>query len=621
MGILQSVKDFRGLRGLSLKELSGLCAEIRDMIINVTLKNGGHLASSLGSVELTVALLRAFNPDRDKIIFDVGHQAYAYKILTKRLDRFDTLRTRGGIAGFSRMSESPYDFFTTGHSSTSISAAMGYAKARDLNKENHEVIAVIGDGALLNGVAFEALNCVESARSKVIIILNDNKMSISPRIGGMAGHLARLSVNQTYLKFKDFVKEQCHTIKRGEAIEEKLRTIKSKLKSLLLPTNIFEELGISYWGPFDGHNILEMEEVFRLAGHYSESLLIHVMTMKGKGCSEAENSPSYFHGIGPETRLDAVENPAVSNSRSWSEVMSETLLMAARKDPRVTVCTAAMTDGTKLNDFAKTFPDRFFDVGIAEEHLIIYAAGMAAGGMRPAVCIYSTFLQRAVDQLMHDVCISKLPILLGIDRAGFVGEDGETHHGLLDIPWLRSIPDITITAPRDAIDLRFFVKCWLENDIPVAVRYPRGRARTCIPTDLKERLPSAWGKCEILQNGKDVCLIGIGSTVELMLDSAYKLAEITGIKPTVVDLRFVKPIDFETLATVLSSHRTIITAEEGYINGGAGSAIAKYVNENSFSCKVTTLGAPDRYVPHSTRAQQWNDCGMTQNNVVSLSTE
>lgn len=616
MSLLESVRDFKGLRGLSSAELRTLCAELREKITSVTLKNGGHLASSLGAVELTVALLRFYDPDCDKIIFDVGHQSYAYKILTKRLDAFDTLRTKDGIAGFPRMGESRYDFFTTGHSSTSISAAMGYAKARDLRGEKHEVVAVIGDGAMINGVSFEALNCVESTDSKVIIVLNDNKMSISPRIGGMAGHLARLAVNPTYRKFKDFVKEQCRSVRRGSEIEEAIGRVKQKLKSLLLPTNVFEELDISYWGPFDGHNIEEMEEAFNLAKHYDKSLLIHVITKKGKGCREAEEHPAFFHGIGPGTALDASDNPKSGSAPGWSCVMADALLKAAQSDPRVAVCTAAMADGTKLKKFANTFPDRFFDVGIAEEHLVIFAAGMAAGGMRPAVCIYSTFLQRAMDQVMHDICLSKLPVLLGIDRAGFVGEDGETHHGLLDISWLRTLPDMTLAAPRDAVELEYLVKGWLERGIPMAVRYPRGAAKLSISTSGEPRTLAEWGRIEVLKRGAGTCLIGMGSTVELMLRAAELMEG--GAAPTVVDLRFLKPIDFDGLAPILSTHKIIITAEEGFISGGAGATIAQYANEQGLAGRVVALGAPDRYVSHATRAEQWAECGMTPDNVARL---
>ena len=618
MSLLESVGDFRGLYGLSEAELQKLCAELRKNIIDVTLENGGHLSSSLGTVELTVALLRVFNPDADKIIFDVGHQSYAYKLLTKRLDRFATLRRKGGLAGFPRMDESPYDFFTTGHSSTSISAAMGYAKARDLMGEGHEVVAVIGDGALLNGVSFEALNSLASIKSKVIIILNDNKMSINPRVGGMASHLAKLAVNPTYKKLKDYIKTQCTNMKNGENINSSLSKIKMKLKSLLLPTNVFEELNISYWGPFNGHNIAEMEEVFRLARHYDESLLIHVMTQKGKGCPQAEAFPSFFHGIGPKTKIDAATQAAAGTAASWSGEMARVLCDMAREDPRLAVCTAAMKDGTKLENFAKAHPQRFFDTGIAEEHMLIYAAGLAAAGMRPVICIYSTFLQRAADQVMHDICLPKLPVLLGIDRAGLVGEDGETHHGILDVAWLRSIPEMTIAAPRDAADLEFFVREWKKLSIPMAVRYPRGKSAKSIPAAGAERVPAPWGKLEVISRGAEICLIGVGSTVELMMKSADEIEKMTGRRPTVADLRFIKPLDREGLDKLLTTHAVVVTAEENTLAGGVGEAISSYINEKGYGVKIASAGVPDHFISHAARAEQWEECGLSVENILRL---
>ena len=619
MRLLEKVGDFKGLKGLSRQDLDLLCAELRAKILTVTLKNGGHLSSSLGSVELTVALLRAFDPDSDKIIFDVGHQAYTYKILTGRLDSFNTLRKKGGIAGFPRMDESRYDFFTTGHSSTSISAAMGYAKARDLKGEKHHVVAVIGDGALLNGVAFEALNGVDNVKSKIIIVLNDNKMSISPRVGGMANHLARLSVNPVYRKFKDFIKDQCRAREHGgEQLEEALGNIKTKLKSLLLPTNVFEAMDISYWGPFDGHNVHEMESVFNLAKNYDRSLLVHVITKKGKGFQQTEAHPSYFHGVGPNTSLDAANAPPrPSSAKSWSAVMADTLESLAAEDKRLVVCTAAMKDGTKLGNFARKYPDRFFDAGISEEHMTIFAAGMAAAGMRPAVCIYSTFLQRAADQIVHDICLPKLPVLFGIDRAGLVGEDGETHQGLLDVPWLKAVPEMTITAPRDAVDLDFFVREWLKRGIPMAVRYPRGSASASIP-DGEERKTADWGKLEILNRGAGVCLLGVGSTTSLMLKAAAELQERAGIVPTVADLRFIKPIDKDALKELLLSHNLMITAEESELNGGVGESAAQLANECGTKCRVVSLGAPDNFISHATRAEQWQQCGMTAENIAGI---
>ncbi len=620
MSLLESVDDFRGLYGLSEAELQELCGELRKKIIDVTLENGGHLSSSLGTVELTVALLRVFNPDADKIIFDVGHQCYTYKLLTKRRDRFETLRRKGGLAGFPRMDESPYDFFTTGHSSTSISAAMGYAKARDLRGEGHEVVAVIGDGALLNGVSFEALNCLAGLKSKVVIILNDNKMSINPRVGGMASHLAKLAVNPTYKKLKDYIKSQCTKMKNGENINSSLSRIKMKLKSLLLPTNVFEELNISYWGPFNGHNIAEMEEVFRLARHYDEPLLIHVLTQKGKGCPQTEAAPSFFHGIGPKTKIDAASQAAAGTAESWSGAMAKILCEAAHEDPRVTVCTAAMKDGTKLENFAKAYPQRFFDTGIAEEHMLIYAAGLAAAGMRPVVCIYSTFLQRAADQVMHDICLPKLPVLLGIDRAGLVGEDGETHHGILDTAWFRAIPEMTLAAPRDAADLEFFVREWKKRAIPMAVRYPRGKAAASVAAPGTTRRPAPWGQLEVLTRGTDICLIGIGSTVELMMKSSEEIEKITGKRPTVADLRFIKPLDLEGLDELVTTHSMVVTAEENTLAGGVGEAVSSYINERGYGVKIAAAGIPDCFIPHASRAQQWEECGLTVENILRLCT-
>lgn len=615
MNLLDSVGDFRGLYGLSEEELGALCAELRERIIEVTLKNGGHLSSSLGAVELTVALLRVFNPDSDKIIFDVGHQSYAYKLLTKRLDRFPTLRRKGGIAGFPRMDESPYDFFTTGHSSTSISAAMGYAKARDLKRENYEVVAVIGDGALLNGVSFEALNAMASVKSKVIIVLNDNKMSINPRVGGMASHLAKLAVNPTYKKFKDYVKYQCAGRRNGESVHQALSQVKQKLKSLLLPTNIFEELNISYWGPFNGHNVTEMEEVFRLARHYDEPLLIHVLTQKGKGCKAAEENPAFFHGVGPMTKIDAPAEKA-RGEESWSGVMAHALCAAAERDPKVMAGTAAMKDGTKLDTFAKRYPQRFFDVGIEEEHMLVYAAGLAAAGMRPAVCIYSTFLQRAMDQVMHDICLQKLPVLLGIDRAGLVGEDGETHHGILDVSWLRAVPNMTLAAPRDAVDLEFFVEGWRSRGIPTAIRYPRGKAPQSLARETGAA-PAEWGRCEVLREGSEICLIGVGSTAALMLEAADEMAN-RGAAPTVVDLRFIKPLDIDGLLPILASHKAVVTAEENALAGGVGEEIAALMKERGIAASCACAGVPDRFIAHATRAQQWEECGLTVENILKL---
>lgn len=615
MSLLDEVKNFYGIHRLTPKEVESVCAELRQRIIDVTLKNGGHLGSSLGTVELIVALLRAYNLDKDKIIFDVGHQAYAYKMLTGRLDAFDTLRTKGGVAGFPRMSESRYDFFTTGHSSTSLSAAAGYAKARDLKNEKHEVIAVIGDGALLNGESFEALNYMGHSNNKVIIVLNDNAMSINKRIGGAAGHLAKLAVNPSYLRLKEFIKQQCRALSSGETIENRLSRIKTKLKSLLLPVNIFEEFNISYWGPFDGHNVQELQEVFELAKIYDRPLLIHVITKKGKGFKSAEANPCFYHGVAPNSHSAACkETPATP---SWSAVFGDIVQRIAETDKRITVSTAAMTDGMKLNEFAKRFPSRFFDVGIAEEHMMTYAAGLAAGGMRPVVCVYSTFLQRAVDQIVHDICLPKLPVLIGIDRAGFVGEDGETHQGLFDISWMRTVPELIFAAPRDIVDLQFFIYGWLKRGEPMAIRYPRDAAERSLTPLGDQRLPAEWGKLEVLRAGEKVCLIGLGSTVGMMFKASQILERERNLKVTVADLRFIRPLDWAAIDRLINSHELIITAEEGILCGGIGEAISAYANASGARCRIIALGAPDQFIPHASRAEQLSDCGLTARSVAN----
>ncbi|MDR2780155.1 MAG: 1-deoxy-D-xylulose-5-phosphate synthase [Synergistaceae bacterium] len=615
--LLEYIQNYKKLAALGPDDINLLCAEIRSLIMDVTLKNGGHLGGSLGAVELCVALLRVFNPERDKIIFDVGHQTYAYKILTDRLDKFHTLRQKGGISGFPRRLESKYDVFDTGHSSTSISAALGFAKARDLLGLGHEVVAVIGDGALLNGLAFEALNNISECDTKITVILNDNTMSISPRIGGMAEHLAKLSVSAPYKRLKQFVKDQCRSIGDSRRIERKLAAWKTKLKSLLLPANVFEDMGVSYWGPFNGHNTRELEEIFELSKRYPRSLLIHVITKKGKGCAEAEARPSFFHGVGSGTIIgDKAEIASAPPIRDWSRAVSKNIESMASADGRIVALTAAMEDGTNLGGFKERFPSRYFDVGIAEGHMLTYAAGLAAGGMKPVVCVYSTFLQRAMDQLVHDICMQKMPVLLAVDRAGLNGEDGETHQGLLDIAWGRSVPGLTICAPRDRVDLDFFMAEWLERDIPVMIRYPKGVITESLNRAGDEAAP--WGKVEILRRGNGACVACIGAAVKPAL-SAADICEGKGLPaPTVADLRFVSPVDWETVDNLLFSHSLLITAEDGYRNGGIGEAVAARAAEIGSSCAVRAVGVNAEYVPHATRDEQMKDQGLTASGIAAL---
>ncbi|MDR3279038.1 MAG: 1-deoxy-D-xylulose-5-phosphate synthase [Synergistaceae bacterium] len=609
--ILGSVQNYKKLALLGHDDITKVCEEIRSIIIDVVLKNGGHLGGSLGAVELCVALLRAFNPERDKIIFDVGHQAYAYKILTDRLDRFHTLRQKGGISGFPRRIESKYDVFDTGHSSTSISAALGFAKARDLRGLGHEVVAVIGDGALLNGLAFEALNNISECDTKLTVILNDNKMSISPRVGGMAEHLAKLSVSAPYRRLKQFVKDQCRAMQDGKMMAVRLAKVKTKLKSLLLPDNIFIDMGMSYWGPFDGHNARELEEIFELSKQYPKPLLIHVITKKGKGCAEAEERPASFHGVSSGTVIGEKSRPGPVEARQpdWSQAVADNIMELAARDERIVALTAAMEEGTKLRDFKREFPRRYFDVGIAEGHMLTYAAGLAAGGMKPVVCVYSTFLQRAMDQIVHDICMQGMPVLLAVDRAGLSGEDGETHQGLLDMAWCRSVPGLVMASPRDMVDLSYMMSCWFEKNIPVMIRYPKGIA----PKSLSRgsEVPAPWKKAEVLRRGEGVCLMGIGAAVKISLDAA-EICDARGFcDPTVVDLRFVSPMDWETIDALLGAHSLVVIAEDGYRDGGAAEAIAARASLEGYSCAVRAMGVEPKYIAHATRAEQLEDQGLT----------
>lgn len=614
MNLLETVGDYRGLNRLPAEALPTLCDEIRQKILEVVLENGGHLASSLGAVELIVALLRIFNPDRDQIVFDVGHQAYAYKILTGRLESFSTLRQWEGISGFPTRKESPLDVFGAGHSSTSISAALGLAKARDFEHKTHEVIAVIGDGALLNGLALEALNNIKTMGSKITIILNDNEMSISHSIGGLSEHLARLSVHPAYQKMKNFLKEQCRSMQRGQSFEAALSRVKAQIKSLLLPPNMFEELGVNYWGPFNGHDVRELEEIFRLSKRHEKPLLIHVITQKGKGYPPAEEEPERFHGIAPSG------SRSKSRVKDWSSAATEVLEEIAQEEKKIVCCTAAMKEGTKLTHFSEKYPDRFFDVGIAEEHMLTFAAGLAAGGMKPVVFIYSTFLQRAMDQLLHDIALQNLPVLLAVDRAGLVGEDGATHHGLLDIAWGRSIPNLTLAAPRDQVDLRKLFRFWLEHPCPMMIRYPRGPAPAFLQRTNGTSFLSDAG-AELLENGKDFCFFGYGSTVKLLLDARSLCVKRGMASPTVVDLRFAKPIDWERIDPFLCHAKEIVVAEEGYLAGGVGEALAARCHEQGYLCRIHLFGVPDAYIPHGTRAEQWEFCRLTPDHIVEALNE
>ena len=608
---LNKINDYGDLHKLRLEEKNRLCDEIRQMIVTVSTENGGHLASSLGAVELVVALLSVFDPTKDKIVFDVGHQAYAYKILTGRKDKFHTLRQWGGISGFPKREESPYDHFDTGHAGTSISAAMGYAKARDLLHQRHDVVAVVGDASISNGMSLEALNQIEELKTKVIIVLNDNKMSINFPIGGLTKHLSHLSTNPSYKKMKDVLKSACKNLPLGGSlIEESLKKLKYQIKTAFQPINMFEALGINYWGPFNGHNLEELEEVFKLAKAFDEPVLIHVITKKGKGYAPAEENPTKYHGVSPKRPKSDAEVV------SWSTACAECIEKIAEKDKRVVCLTAAMEEGCGLSQFKKRFPDRFFDVGIAEEHMLTYAAGLAAGGMRPIAFIYSTFLQRAADQLYHDIAMQKLPVVIALDRSGLVGEDGETHQGLLDIPWFKSIPGLIIASPRDVADMEYMFSNLIQNcAMPAIVRYPKGYAPKRLARDSNNSC-GLWLKADVLRNGKKILLIGHGSVIPMLLESCDKIAECYNINPTLVDLRFLKPLDLDTLDKLFVDHSLAIMAEESYATGGIGEQLLGFAHRANKHIQWVHMAVPDTYVPHGTREEQLRYVGICSDEVV-----
>ena len=590
------------------KDLPALASEVRQEIIRTVSENGGHIGSSLGVVELTIAMLRCFNPVQDRIIFDVGHQSYPYKLLTDRAGRFSTLRLKDGLSGFPRRSESPCDHFNTGHSSTSISAALGYAKARDLLGEDRHVVAFIGDASLINGLALEALNYVQETKTKVIIVLNDNKHSISPRVGGFATMLARLSASTSYNRIKAAIKDCCRALPAGEALQRRLEGIHDQIKSLVKPNNMFDDLDINYWGPFDGHDVEACQVVFELAKRYDRPVLLHFNTVKGRGMPEAEADPTKYHQMSPRSSARGPKR------RSWSEAASEATEAMAEADPRVVCFTAAMSTGVKLERFRARFPERFFDVGIAESHMLTMAAGLAAGGMRPWVFIYSTFLQRAMDQLMHDVALQNLPVVLMVDRAGLVGSDGDTHQGLLDVPWSRPIPNLEVYAPSDEPSLRQMMARAAWRAGPTLIRYPRGS----LPAHNDLFTGTEPLRAFQLRDGTEWALIGHGVTVHTML-AAREAADAAGLPlPAVYDLRRLKPLDMETLDDVLHRFPLVAVAEENYMEAGVGEAVAARIAETGAPTLLRRFGVPDVCVPHATPEEQRALYGMTPENVVEV---
>ena len=599
--ILDTINSPADLRQVPEAELPKLVDELRETIIETVSKTGGHLAPSLGVVDLTVALHYAFDTPKDKIIWDVGHQAYAHKLLTGRRDRFKTLRQYGGISGFPKREESHYDNFNVGHASTSISAALGMASARDIKGEDFRVIAVIGDGSISAGLAFEGLNQAGHLKKNMIVILNDNEMSISPNVGALSAYLNRMMTGNFYTKLRQETKNFLQNIPRvGESMFNIAKKAEESIKGFMAPGLLFEELGFQYVGPIDGHRMDHLLETFRNIKNFTWPVLVHVITKKGKGCEFAECNPSQFHGTPP---FDPETGKAVAKKQkvmSYTEVFGQTMVTLAEDNDKVVAITAAMSDGTGLEQFATQYPDRFFDVGIAESHGVTFACGLAAEGMRPVAAIYSTFMQRAYDQVMHDLCLQNLPVTLALDRAGLVGEDGPTHHGVFDISYLRHLPNMVIMAPKDENELQHMLKTALEYNGPAALRYPRGTGLG-VPMDQELKLLSI-GKGEILQDGNDLAIIAIGNMVK-PAQVAGELLKAAGISAAVVNARFVKPLDEELILRLAKRTGRIVTVEEHALQGGFGSAVLECIEDNRLSAvKVLRIGLPDRFIEHGPQA-------------------
>ncbi|MCI9210334.1 MAG: 1-deoxy-D-xylulose-5-phosphate synthase [Eubacterium sp.] len=592
--VLDKIKQENDIKALSKEELPVLAEEIREFLIQKISVMGGHLASNLGAVELTMALHLAFELPKDKIIWDVGHQSYTHKILTGRREGFDQLRKFGGMSGFPKRKESACDCFDTGHSSTSVSAGLGYAQARQIKGEDYKVISVIGDGALTGGMAFEALNNASRMRSNFMIVLNDNKMSISENVGGLSRHLNFLRTTESYQEIKTGVANSLSKIPvYGERIVEKIRKTKSGIKQLIVPGMLFENMGIMYLGPVNGHDITGMAKVFREASKYQGPVLIHVLTRKGKGYLPAERHPARFHGAEPfhiETGLPQKKR----EKANYTDVFSTVMCKLGSRNENVAAVTAAMADGTGLKRFGRQFPDRFFDVGIAEEHAVTFAAGLAAAGLKPVVAVYSSFLQRAYDQILHDVCIQNLPVVFAVDRAGLVGSDGETHQGIFDLSYLSSIPNMTVLAPKNKWELSDMIKFAADFPAPAAIRYPRGEAYD----GLKEfREPIVYGKSEMLYKESKIALVAIGSMVKTAAAVREGLHE-RGYSATLVNARFAKPLDKDLLTGLAAGHKLIVTMEENVINGGFGEHVTEFFSSRRLKNRILNIAIPDTYVEH-----------------------
>lgn len=601
--ILEGIASPEDIKKLGKKQLKKLAAEIREKIIEVTSVKGGHLASSLGAVELSVALHYCLESPKDKIIWDVGHQSYAHKLLTGRQKSFNTLREMGGLSGFPKASESAHDPFTCGHSATSISTALGLASARDIKGDDHKVVAVIGDASLSTGLAFEGMNQAGHTGTKLVVILNDNEHSISKPVGAMSRYLNNVITNPLYNKVRNEAEKIVKSIpKLGPVAHKTVKKFQEGLKNLLVPGILFEELGFRYFGPIDGHDIDQLVNIIQKIVLLDEPVFLHVITKKGKGYVFAEEDPVRFHGVDSfDISTGRSLSDAKQKEKPFTTFFSEKIVELAQKDKRIAAITAAMPDGTGLSDFAKKFPERFFDVGITESHAVTFAAGLAKGGMKPVVAIYSTFMQRSYDQLIHDVALQGLPVVFCLDRAGLVGKDGPTHHGIFDVPYMRSLPGFIVMAPKDGPELEHMLEEALGWNKPVAIRYPRACAKqlvgasSCAPMDI--------GTSEALRQGDDVIILALGSMVNTALMASDVMSK-KGIEATVINARFVKPLDKEMLEEVAKKHKKIFTVEEGIATGGFGSAVLEfYEQEIMADVRVRCLALPDEFIEHGAREE------------------
>lgn len=610
--ILEKIKEANDVKQLSLLECEQLAQEIRDFLIRSLSETGGHLASNLGVVELTIALHRFLHFPEDKLVWDVGHQAYTHKILTGRKEQFATLRKTGGLSGFPKRKESDCDAFDTGHSSTSISAGLGLVQARDLKGENYQVVSVIGDGALTGGMAYEALNNAAELKKNFIIILNDNEMSITRNVGGMSSYLDHIRMAAPYTELKMGVTNALKKIpKVGDGMVDALHKTKSSIKQLVIPGMLFENMGLTYLGPVDGHDMRQLGKVLQEAKRKQGPVLIHVLTEKGRGYEPAMRHPARFHGAAPyeiETGL-----PKSNGNPSYTDIFSTVMRKFGDREPDVVAVSAAMVPGTGLKRFGNMFPERLFDVGIAEEHAVTFAAGLALGGLRPVVAIYSSFLQRAVDQILHDVCMQNLPVVFAVDRAGLVGSDGETHHGCFDLSYLSMMPNMTVMAPKNKWELSDMLKFAIRQKSPIAIRYPRGEAYTGLED---YRAPIEMGKAEILEKGKEIAILAVGNMVRTAVQVTENLRN-CGYEPTLVNMRFVKPLDMDLLEILREDHSLIVTLEENVKSGGFGEQVMAYYGSRLHSPAVRIVAIEDKFVPHGSvedlmHQQQMDSASVTE---------